>query len=107
MSGLDFSPIILLVLITLTELILVPPIYHFASSFNAMSLNLKTSVLKVDQPLELKSGKVLKRYELAYETYGVLNNSRDNAVLIVMPYQAINMLQENIKMTTNQDGGIT
>ena len=50
--------------------------------FNAMSLNLKTSVLKVDQPLELKSGKVLKRYELAYETYGVLNNSRDNAVLI-------------------------
>ena len=33
MSGLDFSPIILLVLITLTELILVPPIYHFASLF--------------------------------------------------------------------------
>ena len=33
MSGLDFSPIILLVLITLTELILVPPIYHFASQF--------------------------------------------------------------------------
>ncbi len=33
MSGLDFSPIILLVLITLTEMILVPPIYHFASQF--------------------------------------------------------------------------
>ena len=47
-----------------------------------MSLNLKTSILKVDQPLELKSGKILKRYELAYETYGVLNKSRDNAVLI-------------------------
>ena len=33
MSGLDFSPIILLVLITLTELIIVPPIYHLASQF--------------------------------------------------------------------------
>ncbi len=33
MSGLDFSPIILLVLITLTELILVPPIYHLAGQF--------------------------------------------------------------------------
>lgn len=35
-----------------------------------------------DEPLELSSGKVLPRYELAVETYGTLNADRSNAVLI-------------------------
>jgi len=35
-----------------------------------------------DEPLELSSGKVLPRYELAVETYGTLNAERSNAVLI-------------------------
>ena len=47
-----------------------------------MSLNLKTSSLNVDKPLILKSGKKLKKYELLYETYGILNQAKDNAVLI-------------------------
>jgi homoserine O-acetyltransferase len=33
-------------------------------------------------PLELQSGAVLPRYELVYETYGTLNATRSNAVLI-------------------------
>jgi homoserine O-acetyltransferase len=35
-----------------------------------------------DTPLQFKSGAVLPRYDLVYETYGVLNADRSNAVLI-------------------------
>jgi len=41
-----------------------------------------SSLLRFDQPLSLASGQVLPAYELAVETYGVLNERRDNAVLI-------------------------
>ncbi|HTT36672.1 MAG TPA: homoserine O-acetyltransferase [Burkholderiales bacterium] len=35
-----------------------------------------------DRPLHLRSGAVIDRYELAYETYGSLNSTRSNAVLV-------------------------
>jgi len=35
-----------------------------------------------NEPLELRSGKVLERYEIIYETYGQLNANKTNAVLI-------------------------
>lgn len=35
-----------------------------------------------DEPLRLKSGGVLPRYELVYETYGELNAAKTNAVLV-------------------------
>jgi homoserine O-acetyltransferase len=35
-----------------------------------------------DNPIRLSSGAVMDRYELAYETYGQLNEARDNAVLV-------------------------
>ncbi|MCY0965000.1 homoserine O-succinyltransferase MetX [Parathalassolituus penaei] len=35
-----------------------------------------------DQPLTLRSGRVLPEYDLVYETYGQLNANRSNAVLI-------------------------
>jgi len=35
-----------------------------------------------DSPIRLRSGAVMDRYELAYETYGQLNRARDNAVLV-------------------------
>jgi len=35
-----------------------------------------------DQPLKLRSGQVLERFTLAYETYGTLNTDRSNAILI-------------------------
>src|SRR5690606_42106496 len=38
--------------------------------------------LKFTDPLMLASGKVLAAYELVYETYGELNASKSNAVLI-------------------------
>lgn len=42
----------------------------------------KSSTFHFDQPLALDCGEILDSYELVYETYGVLNESRDNAVLV-------------------------
>ena len=39
-------------------------------------------VYKFDEPLTLRSGKVLPKYELVVETYGKLNREKTNAVLI-------------------------
>ena len=41
----------------------------------------KPKIFKSLAPLRLKSGKILKEYNLIYETYGQLNKKRDNAVL--------------------------
>lgn len=35
-----------------------------------------------DQPLDLANGRVLKSYDIVYETYGTLNAAKDNAILI-------------------------
>ena len=42
-----------------------------------------TQFLKFDEPLTLKKGGILPSYTLAYETWGVLNANRSNAVLIL------------------------
>ena len=42
----------------------------------------KAQVAHVTEPLTLQSGAVLPQYHLAYETYGELNASKSNAVLI-------------------------
>lgn len=39
-------------------------------------------VVEADEPLRLKCGKTLGPIDVAYETYGQLNDARDNAVLI-------------------------
>lgn len=35
-----------------------------------------------DEPLELRSGKLLENYDIVYETYGTLNSNKSNAILI-------------------------
>ncbi len=42
----------------------------------------KAQIAHFNQPLTLKSGDTLPQYHLAYETYGELNASKSNAVLI-------------------------
>lgn len=43
----------------------------------------QTQYLKVNEPLTLESGKVLPEYVIAYETYGELNEKKDNALLVL------------------------
>ena len=42
----------------------------------------KPKLVKIDKKLNLESGKILDNYQLKYETYGVLNKNKNNAVLI-------------------------
>ena len=42
----------------------------------------KPTTLHVDQPLLLECGRTLPAYDLVYETYGNLNASKSNAVLV-------------------------
>ncbi len=43
----------------------------------------QTQYLEVKEPLELESGKFLSEYTVAYETYGDLNDAKDNALLVL------------------------
>lgn len=42
----------------------------------------QTQYLKVEETLTLQSGKFLPEYTVAYETYGELNEAKDNAILV-------------------------
>lgn len=43
----------------------------------------ETNYLEIKAPLTLESGKTLPEYTIAYETYGKLNEKRDNAILVL------------------------
>ena len=38
--------------------------------------------LNVSEPLKLDCGKTISNFPLAYETYGTLNDNKDNAILV-------------------------
>jgi len=42
----------------------------------------ETQFLHIDRPFRLESGDMLQEIDIAYETYGTLNGSKDNAILI-------------------------
>ena len=43
----------------------------------------ETLILKLKEPLKLKCGKTLNNIEIAYETYGKLNENKGNAILVL------------------------
>ena len=45
-------------------------------------LNLKTGKVKFNEPLYLESGRILPEFELAYETYGELNQDKSNTIVV-------------------------
>ena len=48
-------------------------------------MNYKTENIKrieISKPLQLDCGQTIKNFHLAYETYGKLNNDKDNAILV-------------------------
>lgn len=54
-----------------------------ARTFPADSVGLvKPRLYHFDEPLELRSGRVLPQYDLMVETYGTLNDAKNNAILI-------------------------
>ncbi|MDB5103876.1 MAG: metX [Fibrobacteres bacterium] len=58
------------------------------ASLNAERMPVETRILKLDLPPEgfrLVSGRTLKSLDVAYETYGILNAAKSNAVMICSP----------------------
>ena len=47
--------------------------------------NIKTLIVK--KPLRLDCGQTISDYPLAYETYGSLNENKDNAILVCHAWQ--------------------
>jgi homoserine O-acetyltransferase len=45
-------------------------------------MNIETKTAYFSSPLYLESGRILEPYEIAYETYGVLNSEKSNVILI-------------------------
>ncbi len=46
------------------------------------TLNLQTHTEHFDKPLYLESGRILQPYDIVYETYGTLNETQDNIVIV-------------------------
>jgi len=47
-----------------------------------MNKNVNIKNIIIDKPLKLDCGQIINNYSLAYETYGSLNEKKDNAILI-------------------------
>ena len=47
-----------------------------------MKKNKLINKIHISQPLVLDSGKVLKSYDIAFETFGKLNKKKTNAILV-------------------------
>lgn len=43
----------------------------------------ETKLFKINEPVQLESGKELPQVEIAYETYGKLNENGNNAILLL------------------------
>ena len=59
--------------------------------------------INVSKPLKLDCGKTVKDFPLAYETYGKLNENKDNAILIFHALTGDQFVAE-INPVTNKEG---
>ena len=47
-----------------------------------MNIKEKIKTIVIDKPLKLDCGQTINKFPLAYETYGSLNENKDNAILV-------------------------
>lgn len=58
------------------------PDEHSAAGFEAPEISHRTIQLGADEPLRLDCGVELRDFPMAFETYGTLNESKSNAILV-------------------------
>jgi homoserine O-acetyltransferase len=68
-------------------------------------MNIKKNIksLLIEKPLKLDCGKTISNFPLAYETYGTLNENKDNAILIFHALTG-DQFVAGINPVTNKDG---
>ena len=47
-----------------------------------MKKKINTEQIHISESLKLDSGKILKEYDIAYKTFGKLNNRKNNGILV-------------------------
>ena len=59
-------------------------VFFLTIQLSAFIMNIKQNIktLIVEKPLKLDCGQTINNFPLAYETYGSLNNEKDNAILV-------------------------
>ena len=60
----------------------------------------KTELIKFDQGLDLESGGRLDTFDLMIETYGQLNDDKDNAILVCHAFSGNHHATERKSATT-------
>ena len=81
---------------------------QFSWAFFLFAMNEETKNIKkliIDQPLRLDCGKTIKDFPLAYETYGILNKSKTNAILVFHALSGDQFVTNINPITKKKDGG--
>ena len=73
-GGLDFSPIFILILVNLLE--------SFYLIFIGLFNEKKSQLISFPDGITLESGYILNSFDLMIESYGELNESKSNAILV-------------------------
>ena len=71
-----------------------------------MSINEKIKTLLIEKPLKLDCGKTINNFPLAYETYGKLNDKKDNAILVFHALTGDQFVTGKIQSQKKMDGGL-
>ena len=68
-----------------------------------MNIESNIKILMVDKPLKLDCGKTINNFPIAYETYGSLNEKKDNAILVFHALTG-DQFVTGLNPVTNKDG---
>ena len=68
-----------------------------------MSVKENIKTITIDKPLKLDCGKTINNFPLAYETYGSLNDDKDNAILVFHALTG-DQFVTGVNPVTNKDG---